>query len=536
MGTLSFWGWGYEENFPGEDEIDYLRDRIEERFGETPDPRPEPTIREITLPDPDHPIPAELSSFSSASRRERALHTYGKGYPDLVRGFRGNYEAAPDFVCHPENEDQLRSIMDWAKKAGAILVPVGGSTNVVRGTEPERRDDASALVAVSLRAFNELLDVDETSRVARLEAGMLGPEIEDKLAEHGLTLRHYPQSFEFSTLGGWIATRSAGHFATVETRIDDLTVSCRCVTPEGTLETPDYPSSGAGPDPDRLLFGSEGTLGLITEASMRVRPRPTYRAGATLAFDSFLDGVEACRKLAQSGLNPANARLVSRDEIELYQLDDDPAHLLFLGFESASVPVEPNLDRAAELLRDQKATLRDDYRTTDREKPDKESGDEWKRAFFEAPYLYNGLVRLGVIVDTFETCCRWNRFEELHEELMTRLQKLLEEECGDGLVTARITHLYPEGPAPYYTVLAPSGGENPLRKWSSIKGTASRIIREHDATITHHHAVGRRHRSSYLEESPGLFQDALVSVKETLDPDRLLNPGVLLDSPAGDER
>jgi alkyldihydroxyacetonephosphate synthase len=530
VSTLSFWGWGYNENFPDEATIDYLAERLRDRFDLTGLRRePEPTLNDLSLPDPGLSPPDELVNITSHTTNDRALYTYGKGYPDLVRGFQGDFESAPDCVTFPESPEDVQRILEWGREDSLVVVPVGGGTNVVKGIEPEVQEETNGIVAVSTRRMNEVLEVDQTSRTARIQAGATGPELEDQLQAHGLTLRHYPQSYEFSTLGGWIATRSAGHFATVETRIDDLTVSIQCITPEGIIETPDYPSSGAGPDPDRLLLGSEGTLGFITEATMRVRPVPTCRAGATVAFDDFMTGVDACRELVQSGLNPANCRYISEEEVELYSLADDPANLLFLGFESGKVSVEPDLKRAMELTDDHGGDTRDRY-VTDTGSTDSESGTsrDWKQAFFEAPYLFNGMVQLGVIVDTFETCCRWNQFESLHHNLMTETEKILEEVCGDGLVTARLTHLYPEGPAPYYTIVAPGDGKDLIAKWTSIKNSVSSLFQRHGGTITHHHAVGRVHKPWYRNEMPELYRQSLRSVKNTMDPDHILNPGILL--------
>lgn len=529
MPELSFWGWGYREKSPGPEEVDFLADRIENRFdvkGLTRSSPPE--LDEIELPEPELTSPEDFTSILSTDRYDRAVHTYGKGYADLVRGFRGNFSGAPDMVAWPSTEEHLTRLMDWARADNVALVPVGGSTNVVQCTEPDTDIDHEGLVAVSMRNFDNVLDVDPKSRLARIQAGATGPELENQLGDHDLTLRHYPQSYEFSTLGGWIATRSSGHFATVETRIDDLMMSCRCLTPSGPIDTPKVPSSGAGPDPNGPLLGSEGILGFITEATMRVRPRPTFRSGGTIAFEDFNDGIEACRSIVQSGLNPANARLISRDEVRLYELDENPTNLLFVGYESASVSVETPLDKTLKLVKDHNGTVRSQYIKDEATSETSQTQNKWRQAFFEAPYLYNGMVQLGMIVDTFETCCRWSDFDDLHDDIMEQTQSLLNEICGDGIVTARVTHLYPEGPAPYYTVVAPSGQGKLIQQWSRIKETISDIIRKHDATITHHHAVGRRHQPWYLEETPELFNESLKEIKSTLDPNDLLNPGNLI--------
>lgn len=384
-------------------------------------------------------------------------------------------------------------------------------------------------MALNTRKMNRVMDIDRRSRTARIQAGATGPELETQLNDADFTLRHYPQSFEFSTLGGWIATRAAGHFATVETRIDDFVNRTRTLSPAGVTETRSLPASGAGPDPDSLFLGSEGTLGVITEATVRVRPEPDYRSRATIAFDSFGDGVEATRALARSSLNPANARLLSQEEVLLYQLSDRITNLLFLGFESSNVPVESDLDRAIDLCqtfqgtRVSKSVSSPDSTQSSRE----ESESSWREAFFRGPYLFNGLVQLGMIVDTVETCCGWSQFEELHETVMTTAHETFEEISGEGFITCRFTHLYPEGPAPYYTIVTPGRNNGRIQQWRELKEALSEAIHNSGGTITHHHAVGRVHKSWYEQETPEPFRNSLSKVKTELDPDGLLNPGVL---------
>src|SRR5581483_12019086 len=226
---------------------------------------------------------------------------YGRAYRDIVRAFRGRFDHPPDAVSRPRSEDELEEVLEWALDAGALVVPFGGGTSVVGGVEALEADRFEGVVAIDVRALDRVLEVDEVSRSARIQAGATGPGLEAQLAERGMTMRHYPQSFQFSTLGGWIATRAGGHFATLMTHVDDLVESVRALTPAGWWEY-------------RLLLGSEGTLGVITEAWVRIRPRPEHRAGATVRFASFGAGVEAARALAQSGLHPANARLIDAAE------------------------------------------------------------------------------------------------------------------------------------------------------------------------------------------------------------------------------
>jgi len=367
-----------------------------------------------------------------------------------------------------------------------------------------------------------VLEVDEVSRAARIAAGATGPGLEAQLAEHGLTLRHFPQSFELSTLGGWVATRAGGHFATLWTHIDDLVESVRAVTPAGVWQSRRLPGSGAGPSPDRLLIGSEGTLGIITEAWVRVRPRPAYRAGATVRFGSFAAGLDGARAVAQSELHPANCRLIDALEARTTGAGDGLQTLLVLGFESADHPVEAALDRALALCAEQGGT-------GERSGPRGGSAGAWREAFLRAPHLRDTFVAMGVLSETFETAITWERAADFIERARGAAEAAVLERCGAGQVSCRLTHLYPDGAAPYFTVLAPARPGEELEQWAAIKQAASDAVIAAGGTITHHHAVGRDHRPWYDVQRPDPFAAALRSAKAELDPAAILNPGVLVD-------
>ncbi len=306
-------------------------------------------VEDLDLPAPRIAPPAALEQICAADPHTRASHALGKAYRDVVRAFRGQIDHPPDVVAFPSDERELEQVLDWCASAGAAAIPYGGGTSVVGGVEPRFEEPA---VSLDLGGLGGVREVDPTSLAARIGAGTAGPALEDELREHGLTLRHYPQSFELSTLGGWIATRAGGHFATGPTHIDELVESVRALTPRGVWESRRLPGSGAGPSPDRLLIGSEGILGVITEAWMRVRPRPRFRASASVGFTSFGAGAAAVRALAQSGLEPANCRLLDPGEAGLTGAGDGETAVLVLGFESADHPLDAWLARGLELCRD----------------------------------------------------------------------------------------------------------------------------------------------------------------------------------------
>jgi alkyldihydroxyacetonephosphate synthase len=515
------WGWGFEDAVVSTDDARAAAPGVRAALGfdagEVEEPVP---LDAASLPEARLPVPPALAAFASADRATRAAHAYGKSYLDLVRALRGRYDHAPDLVARPRDERELEAVLEWAYGANAAVIPYGGGTSVVGGVEariPERFDGA---VTVDLGAFDELLEVDDVSRAARIGAGASGPCLERRLSEHGLTMRFYPQSFELSTLGGWIATRAGGHFATGPTHVDDLVETVRALTPAGAWQSRRLPGSGAGPSPDRMLLGSEGVLGLITEAWVRVQPRPEHRAGRAVRFDGFLRGAEAVRAISQSGLQPANLRLLDPAEAQQSGASDGTQAVLVLGFESTDHAIGDRLERALALCREHGGEA---------DAPRDGGGGAagaWREAFLRMPYLRDMLARLGVLLDTFETAITWERFEAFHAAVTAATREALGEPCR---VACRFTHVYPDGPAPYFTVFAPARRGDEVAQWHEMKRAASDAIIAAGGTITHHHAVGRDHRPWYDEQRPEPFAAALRAAKTAVDPRGMLNPGVLLD-------
>jgi alkyldihydroxyacetonephosphate synthase len=402
---------------------------------------------------------------------------------------------------------------------------------VVGGVEPAVGEGYRGVVSLDLSRLDRVLEVDRTSRAARIQAGVLGPALEQQLRPHGLTLRHFPQSFEFSSLGGWIATRSGGHYATLYTHIDDFVESLRVVTPTGTLESRRLPGSGAGPSPDRLFIGSEGILGVITEAWMRLQDRPVFRAAAAVAFDDFAAGARAARAVAQAGLFPANCRLLDPGEAATAGAGSGAEAVLLLAFESADHPLDAWMARALECARDHGGRVPPDAGRTRRAEEGAREGaaGAWRKAFLDAPYLRDALVTMGMVSETFETAVTWDRFPVFHAGVLAAAGDAVQRVCGAGHVTCRFTHVYPDGPAPYYTVIAPGRRGAELEQWAAIKQAAADAVLALGGTITHHHAVGRDHRPWYDRQRPDAFARALGAAKAALDPNGILNPGVLID-------
>ncbi|HEX5762372.1 MAG TPA: FAD-binding oxidoreductase [Solirubrobacterales bacterium] len=533
---LKHWGWGHEDQVPSRRELAEAAGGIRERFGFGKAPDDPVPLGAVEIRAPRLGAPAELGELFTDDKYERVSRTLGKAYRDVVRGFRGEFDNPPDLVARPRDESEVEAVLSWCEAEGAAMIPFGGGTSVVGGVEG--RLGERPFVSLDLRRLDRVLEVDPTSHAARIQAGATGPGLEEQLRPHGFTLRHFPQSFEYSTLGGWIATRAGGHFATLYTHIDDLVESVRAITPRGTWESRRLPGSGAGPSPDRALIGSEGILGVLTEAWVRVRPRPEFKASCGVEFDDFLTGARAVRDLAQSGLNPSNCRLLDALEAATTGAGSGEKSLLVLGFESAHHPVGASMNQAVAIARahgGEPGEIRESA-PGDHAGGDGDAVGAWRNAFLLAPYLRDTFVACGVLSETFETAITWDRFEDLHATAIEAARAKVSEVCGvpvDGpgspRVSCRFTHVYPDGPAPYFTVMAPAvrGGE--VEQWDEVKAAASEAVLEAGGTITHHHAVGRDHRPWYDRQRPDQLAAALRAAKAELDPSGILNPGVLID-------
>jgi alkyldihydroxyacetonephosphate synthase len=535
----SWWGWGWEDQRLDGDALAGIGGLVASRFGGGVTPAVTPVDpRTVQVPEPRVTLPDALVATVSTDPVDRLRHGHGNAFRDVVRALYGDVPELPDAVVRPRDPGEVAAVLDWCSGAGVAVVPWGGGTSVVGGVTPP----GGPAISLDLERLDRVLELDEASRTAHVQAGVLGPALEDHLRPRGLTFRHFPQSWEFSSLGGWIVTRSGGHFATGPTRVDDLVAAISAETPRGRWSSLRVPASGAGPSPDALLLGSEGILGVVTDAWIRVQQRPRSRAQATLAFPSTGSGLAAVRALVQDGLQPANCRLLDPVEAALAGAADPAAGdtLLVLGFEAPEAPLDATLARALELVRDHGAEVRDGptVRHGDRSGTTSGGAGAWRAAFLRTPYLRDALARLGAVAETFETATTWDRADELVSSLRETATRAAQEACGGALVAVRTTHAYPDGVAPYVTVIAPgpatpdtgpARGRAQAAAWDEVKTAVSEAIAAAGATITHHHAVGRGHRPWYDRQRPDPFAAALRAAKRELDPAAILNPGVLLD-------
>jgi alkyldihydroxyacetonephosphate synthase len=540
---LRFWGWGYADEDLSPEEAGRIRASAAAAIGHAPAEIPPPVEADFDLPPPRLTAPNGLGPMVSATPYDRLTHALGKSFGDVVRMRMRRLDHAPDLVAFPKTANDVARLLDWASDANLAVVPFGGGSSVAGGIEPDVGDSYAGSLVIDIQHMNRVLEIDRLSRAARIQAGALGPEIEDQLRPRGLTLRHFPQSFQISTLGGWIATRSGGHFASLYTHIDDFVESTTTVTPAGVMETRRLPGSGAGPSPDRMIIGSEGVLGVIVEAWMRLQDRPTHQASSSVRFASMGRASAAVRALTQSGLYPSNCRLLDPAEARANGVGDGASAILVLGFESADHPLDTWIGRALELVADHgglydKAALAASLAPAGAVEAHRDAAaGQWRNAFIRMPYGRNLSVGLGMIGDTFETAITWDRFESFYDVVRERAGKAIGEICGhEAGVSCRFTHVYPDGPAPYfsYTAVGTKDGklEDSLARWRDIKAATNEITVSLGGSVTHHHAVGRDHRPGYEQEVPPLFRAALSAAKSALDPVGVMNPGVLID-PAG---
>jgi alkyldihydroxyacetonephosphate synthase len=527
----SFFGWGYEDEPVSAEELGWFERAWSQLFAvDGFEPAPMPREAEIALRASRVSLPSTLRSFCTDEKYERLLHCYGRSVHDLARMIhRRDFANAPDAVAYPRDEADIRALLDWCGANDVAAIPFGGGSSVVGGVNPPADARYRGTLTIDLRRLNRVLEVDNTSQAARIQAGVLGPELERQLRSTGLTLRFFLQAWEFSSLGGWIATRAAGHYATVYTQIDDHVESLRVVTPAGLVATKRWPTSGAGPDPDRLFLGSEGALGIITEAWVRLHRRPSFRSTTTVRFSNYEKAVEAVRVISQAGLYPANARLIEREEARFTEAGDGSRDILVLSFESADHGLDPWMTRALEICGDHGGEW--DRQTLGLEDAQRRgAAGNWRDKFLRGPYMREHAIARGVMRDTTESCITWDRYMDFQARVKEATLHTIKEVTGrPGTCTVRFTHLYPDGPAPYFTWHALGEKAKLVEQFWAIKAAASQAMVDAGGTITHHHALGRDHRTWYDRERPQLFADALSAIKQRLDPHRVMNPGVLID-------
>jgi len=545
---LKWWGWGFDDtSLPIESRPvlwSYLLDRLEAD--------PNVLRRVVPLESIQVPVsllsPRELDEFRevagdegvSIADADRVVHALGKGYKDLVRLRSGQVRRTPDVVLYPTDEEAVRRILDLARQRRYAVIPFGGGTGVVGGVEPSPEGGFAASLSVDLRRMHRVLEIDDHSGYVTAEAGILGPELEDALMARGLTLGHFPQSFEFSTLGGWIATRAAGGLSNLYGKIEEIVVGLRLVTPTRTLEIPPLPGMSHGPDLKELVLGSEGILGIITQATLRVQPRPRVRQFASRLFRSFAAGLTALRAMARDASLPDMAYLGDEEEtrfaaanagidprpgavseaplglrlISLRGYSLESGSLLLMGFEGSPSRVSHRRSRAL-----------------DHAAPAADLGaspaERWFAERFRLPYLRDSLLDHGILVDTVETAAPWSRLQTVYEAGRAALQAALGSAGEPGLVLCHVSHAYRDGASLYFTFMGRQREGDELVQWEGIKVAVTKAFLGAGGALSHHHGIGADH-SPFLGQvigEDGLF--VLRALKRSLDPEGIMNPGKL---------
>ena len=538
---MRWWGWGEDGHDVALPEHALAMLRSELGIDPAAGARPV-ALEEVRLPDSrlDGSVRARLVAVVGEQhvlddRAERVGHAAGRSYPDLIRLRTGELAGAPDAVVVPGSTEQVQALLAACAEARVAVVPFGGGTSVVGGVDPFA-DGFPGVISLDLHRLNRLLGVDRTSLTATFEGGLFGPEAERLLAAEGVTLGHFPQSFEYSTVGGWVATRSAGQASTGYGRIDELVEGLRLVAPSGEVAQRAVPGTAAGPDLRELLVGSEGVLGVICEATLRVRELPDARHYEGWSFRSFEEGCEALRVMEQADGSPDVVRLSDEHETRLsFALASTGstteragrAYLRMRGHEGGCIAIagfEGEEDEVERRRLHSGALLRAGGALRLGRRP----GEAWLRGRYAGPYLRDALLDHGAFVETLETATTWSNLPALYAAVGDALRKALSERGTPPLVMCHVSHLYRSGASLYFTFLARQQPEAAIEQWHAAKSAACDAIVAAGGTITHHHAIGRDHAPWMPAEIGDVGIDLIRAAKQRLDPVGIMNPGKLL--------
>jgi alkyldihydroxyacetonephosphate synthase len=537
---MRWWGWGdalHPRGLPAH-ALRFLSATV----GLGARPRPPVALEHVRLE------PASISANALASLREilgeehvrddrgdRVLHAAGKGYPDLVRLRAGRPLGAPDAVLYPSTREHLRALLALCARESLAVVPFGGGTSVVGGVEP-LRGSQRAVVALDMGRMASVLELDERSRMVTVQAGAGARELEYWLNTRGLTLGHFPQSFEYVSLGGCAATRSAGQASSGYGRFERMVHGLHMLAPAGDIDLPAFPASAAGPAVRELAVGSEGALGVIDELTLRVRRAPATRIYEGVFFESFDAGVHAFRELAQNRCTPDVARLSDEQETRMSLALAGSggakgrlgrAYLDVRGYGGGCLAIL-GFEGDAEELGARRAAAIEIVRAAGGLRVGRSPGRAWLASRFAAPYLRDELLTQGVLVETLETATRWSNLRQLHRRVGEAIDGSLRARGTPALVMCHVSHLYETGASLYFTFIARQREGEEIEQWQAAKAAASAAIVEGGGTITHHHAVGRDHVPWLEREIGSEGVSALRALKAELDPAGIMNPGKLL--------
>ncbi len=521
----SWSGWGDADQIPPLPET--VVKLLEQGLGVSPERRaplgaePQPPAIRLSAADIETLGAVVGARHVSVDSPTRVRHTRGKSTLDLLRIRHGDVGDAPDAVVFPDSHEQVLELLRVCSERLIAIVPFGGGTSVVGGLEPSARRYAG-VVALDLRRMNALRSLDEESRIAELEPGLRGPQAEALVQARGFTIGHFPQSFEYATLGGYAAARSSGQASAGYGRFDDLVVSLEVATPAGTLSLGRAPKSAAGPDLRQLILGSEGAFGVITALGVSLRPLPEEREYEGWRFDSFAAGTAALRSLAQDGPLPTVLRLSDEAETALNlarpsEIGSGSAGgcLAVVGYEGTGEWVRSTREHLSRALADRGG------------QPDPDAGESWARDRYRGPYLRDALLEAGALVETLETATFWSRLSALYAAVCDALREALTAQGTPPVILCHVSHVYRTGASLYFTVGC-AQREDAVSQWRQAKAAVGQAILAAGGSISHHHGIGRDHLAAYEQEIGTLGIEVLRTVKARLDPVGILNPGILI--------
>ena len=542
---LKWWGWGLKGHRYILSDPHNFWSFLENTLGPLQQSHRIDSLNDIPLPSPqlssaDLDMLRQLFGNDSVTTNaaERLIHASGKSYVDLLNIRQGRVKAAPDTIVFPRQEEQIKALLELALKKSWVIIPFGGGTSVVGGVEALSNDHP--VITLDLKHMNRILSIDGASNTARIECGIYGPELESQLNAGGFTLGHFPQSFEFSTLGGWIATRSAGQSSTKYGKIEHIVVSLRIITPAGVLDSPEVPADAAGPSLLQSLIGSEGTLGVISQAVVKLHPIPQHRSFATYLFPDFTTGLAAVRDMLQADLRPAVLRLSDPDETAMALLLSKSPHSSFKerlgrwyvrhrGFDFKHgvlliLIFEGTRHLVSAARREARGFLRSGLLLGG------SPAHMWMKSRFHHPYLRDDLLDRSVMVDTLETAAPWEKVPALYTAVRQALSESILQTAPGSLVLSHISHAYPYGASLYFTFMAKQQAGREIEQWQMVKEAATEAILKHGGALSHHHGIGSMHKRwmhSYLGQEGAAF---LKHIKQKFDPHNIMNPGKLIEA------
>jgi alkyldihydroxyacetonephosphate synthase len=482
-------------------------------------------------------LPQIKISNSVALRLKKSA---GKSYPDLLAAITNSGFSIPDAVVYPKNHDEVLQVLQLASKHKILVVPFGGGSNVVRAFNLK---DAELLprIVLDLAEMNNVISIDETNHTATFQSGIFGPALEKILNQKQFTLGHFPQSFEYSTLGGWIATRSAGQESSTYGRIEDIVISLKAATPVGEINTSVYEGDAEGISIKSLFYGSEALLGVVTEAKVRIHPLPPHKKWLVAVFPTYQNGLNAIQQLVQANIFPSVVRysdehetfflsLLSHETSSLSKLKSKISKLVLKikNLENPSLMMI-RLDgdeQEAEIKREIAATIFGKHKGFD---VGESLGKKWETSRFGLPYLRDDLMERGIFVDTMETVVPWNKADALRKKLNSVLQNCEAFHRNKGILLAHVSHVYTSSASLYFTILTAMNEQNAYAQWEEIKTLVTDTIVQEGGAVSHHHSIGTDHQKWYLQKTDALTKKILLSVKQTVDPHHILNPGKLFD-------